>query len=63
MALQRLASPATSRLVQIRHKQPVGHAFLEMPDHRALGARNRNRQRLARGRSELDNIGAVPRIA
>jgi hypothetical protein len=35
-------------LTELRHKQPVGHALLEMLDHRALDAGNRDRQRLAR---------------
>ena len=30
-----------------------------MPDHRSLRPRDRDRQRLARGRPELDNVSAV----
>jgi hypothetical protein len=50
---------AKSSSRNVRHKQPVGHALLEMPDHRALGGGSRDRQRLARRGPELDNIGAV----
>jgi hypothetical protein len=35
------------------------HALLKVPDHRSLGSRYRNRQRLALGRPKLDNVGAI----
>src|SRR5262245_42249485 len=47
------------RLLQVRHEQAVGHALLKVPDHRHLACRDRDRQRLARSRSELDDIGAI----
>jgi hypothetical protein len=37
----------------------VWHPLLEMPDYRCLAPRERDRQRLARGRLELANIGPV----
>src|SRR5262249_17058330 len=43
----------------VRHKQPVGHALLEVPDHAGLGSWDRDRECLTRGRSELDNVGPV----
>src|SRR5262249_3991692 len=52
-------SVTRTRIVAIRHKQPVVHPLLKMSDHRALGARDRDGQGLARRCSELDNIGAV----
>src|SRR5262249_14966724 len=39
--------------------QAIGHSFLKIPDHPCFAAGDRNCQRLARSRSELDNIGAV----
>src|SRR5262249_9848131 len=47
------------RLLQLRHEQAVGHALLKVPDHRRLACRDRDCQRLARRRSELDDIGPV----
>src|SRR5262245_50219990 len=44
------------RLLQVRHEQAVGHALLKVPDHRRLAWRDRDYQRLARSRSELDDI-------
>src|SRR5262249_42766956 len=35
-----------------RHKQPVGHAFLKVSDYRCLSPGDRDRERLACGRSE-----------
>ena len=43
----------------IRHEQSLWHSLLKMPDHRSLRPRDRDRQRLARGRLELNNIGPV----
>src|SRR5262249_649959 len=43
----------------VRHEQPIGHSFLKMPDHGCLGSWDRDRQRLACGRSELNDVGAV----
>ena len=43
----RTAETAGEALI-IRHEQPM--TLLEMPDHRALDAGNRDRQRLARAR-------------
>ena len=34
----------------VRHEQPIRQTLLEMLDHRALDAGNRDRQRLARAR-------------
>src|SRR5262249_17506570 len=45
--------------VHLRHEQTVGHSLLKMSDHRSLRPRDRDRQRVARGRLELDNIGPV----
>src|SRR5215472_13089269 len=47
------------RLLQVRHEQAVGHALLKVPDHRRLACRDRDCQRLARSRSELDDIGPI----
>src|SRR5262249_16304733 len=47
------------RLLQVRYEQAVGHAVLKVPDHRRLACRDRDCQRLARRRSELDEIGPV----
>jgi hypothetical protein len=38
-----------------RHKKPIGHTFLEMPDHMRLAARNRDRQHVAFRGPELDD--------
>src|SRR5262245_50514272 len=43
----------------VRHEQPIRHALLEMPDHGRLGSWDRDCQRLASGRSELNDVGAV----
>src|SRR5262249_17570424 len=43
----------------VRHEQPVGHALLELPDHRRLGSEGRDRQCLACGRLKLDHVSAV----
>src|SRR5215831_7041023 len=43
----------------VRYKQPVGHTFLEVLEHAGLSSRYADRQRLACGRSELDDICAV----
>src|SRR5262249_21374756 len=43
----------------VRHEQPIRHALLEMPDHGRLGSWDRDCQRLACGRSELNDVGAV----
>src|SRR5262249_55860563 len=47
------------RLLQVRYEQAVGHALLKVPDHRRLACRDRDCQRLARSRSELDDIGPI----
>src|SRR5712671_216191 len=47
------------RLLQVRHEQAVRHALLKVPDHRRLACRDRDCQRLARSRPELDDIGPV----
>src|SRR5262249_3471654 len=47
------------RLLQVWHEQAVGHALLKGPDHRRLACRDRDCQRLARRRSELDDIGPI----
>src|SRR5262245_16115147 len=46
-------------LLQVRHEQAVGHALLKVPDHRRLACRDRDCQRLAPSRSELDDIGPI----
>jgi hypothetical protein len=43
----------------IRHEEPIGDTLLEVPDHRCLASWDRNRQRLAREGSELDNVCAI----
>src|SRR5262249_10663663 len=43
----------------VRHEQPIRHALLEMPDHCRLTPRDRDRERLACGRSELNDVVAV----
>ena len=55
---------AKSSSRNVRHKQPVGHALSEVPDHPCFSAGDRDagdrdRERL---RSELDDICAVSRI-
>src|SRR5262249_37776356 len=47
------------RLLQVRYEQAVGHALLKVPDHRRLACRDRDCQRLAPSRSELDDIGPI----
>src|ERR1700741_3349482 len=42
-----------------RHEQTVGHPLLKVLEHGRLAARDRNRQRLARGRPELNNVSAI----
>src|SRR5262249_26762286 len=42
-----------------RHKQPVGHAFLKVSDYRCLSPGDRDRERLACGRSGLDDVRAI----
>src|SRR5262249_27994597 len=46
-------------LLQVRHEQAIGHALLKVPDHRRLACRDRDCQRLAPSRSELDDIGPI----
>jgi hypothetical protein len=43
----------------VRHEQPIGHSLLKVSDHCRFGPGNRNRQRLACGCFELDNVCAV----
>src|SRR5262249_3353761 len=43
----------------IRHEQSVGHSLLKMPDHPCFAAGDRDCQRLACGRSELNDVVAV----
>jgi hypothetical protein len=45
----RTAETAGEALI-VRHEQPIRQTLLEMPEHRALGAGNRDRKRLARAR-------------
>src|SRR6516164_2523231 len=47
------------RLLQVRHEKAVRHSLLKVPDHRRLPCRDRDCQRLARSRSELDDIGPI----
>src|SRR5215813_13283012 len=47
------------RLLQVRHEQAVRHSLLKVPDHCRLACRDRDCQRLAPSRSELDDIGPV----
>src|SRR5262249_56518229 len=47
------------RLLQVRHEQPVRHTLLKVSDHCRLGFGDRDCQRLACGRPELNDIGAV----
>src|SRR6516164_5432562 len=47
------------RLLQVRHEKAVRHSLLKVPDHRRLPCRDRDCQRLAPSRSELDDIGPV----
>src|SRR5262249_61283380 len=59
---RRTASSPTSyslRLLEARYEQAVGNADLKVPDPRRLACRDRDCQRLARRRSELDDIGPV----
>src|SRR5262249_26017577 len=46
-------------LLQVRHEQAVGHALLKVPDHRRLACRDRDCQRLASSRYELDDVGPI----
>src|SRR5262249_51886891 len=46
-------------LLQVRHEQAIGHALLKVPDHRRLACRDRDCQRLAPSRFELDDIGPI----
>jgi len=43
------------RLLQVRHEQPVRHTLLKVSDHCRLGFGDRDCQRLACGRPELDD--------
>jgi hypothetical protein len=43
----------------IRHKQPVRHSLLEMPDDVRLGPRDGDGQHVTFGGHELDHVGAV----
>jgi hypothetical protein len=45
----------------IRHVQPVGHPLLEAPDDMRLAPRDRDRQHIAFGGPELDDIAVVLR--
>src|SRR6516165_403444 len=51
------------RLMQVRYEQAVGHALLKVPDHRRLACRDRDCQRPAPSRSELDHTGPIARRA
>src|SRR5215469_16321409 len=46
-------------LLQVRHEQAVRHSLLKVPGHRRLACRDRDCQRLAPSRSELDDIGPI----
>ena len=43
----------------LRHEQPVGQPFLEVSDHRPLAPWDRDREHIASGRPELNDVGAV----
>src|SRR5262249_16385008 len=43
----------------IRHEKSVWHPLLEIPDHVRLASRYRDRQHIALGGPELDDVGAV----
>jgi hypothetical protein len=43
----------------LRHEQPVAHALLGMPDHMRLVPWNRDRQHVAFGCPELDDVCAI----
>jgi hypothetical protein len=43
----------------IRHEQPVAHALLKVPDHMCLGSWDGDRQHVAVGGPELDDIRSI----
>src|SRR6266487_2775450 len=57
--LRQTCGHAKSSSRNVRHEEPRRHALLEMPDHTGLVSWNRDRERLSRGRPELDDISAV----
>jgi len=59
LPFRELAGHAKGSSRNFRHKQPVGHALLEVSDYRCLSPGDRGRECLARSRSELDDVRAV----